>query len=292
MEIIVKIDANIDYPEYDIEEITNKEIINKLKNIKEDLSKLINTYISGKMIKEGINMAIIGSPNVGKSSLLNTLLLEERAIVTDIPGTTRDTIEETIQIEGIPINIIDTAGIRKSEDKIEKIGIEKTRKIANRSDLILAMFDISNKLTQEDKEILEIIKDKKAIIILNKIDLKKDALDNKDKLFKDLKTPIIRISTIENEGIDKLQKEIIKMFKINSINLNNDSVITNIRHKELLNQALENTNAALEAICEDMPIDIISINIKEILENLSSITGQNVSEDIIKEIFAKFCLGK
>lgn len=292
MEIIVKIDANIDYPEYDIEEITNKEIINKLKNIKEDLSKLINTYISGKMIKEGINMAIIGSPNVGKSSLLNTLLLEERAIVTDIPGTTRDTIEETIQIEGIPINIIDTAGIRKSEDKIEKIGIEKTRKIANRSDLILAMFDISNKLTQEDKEILEIIKDKKAIIILNKIDLKKDALDNKDKLFKDLKTPIIRISTIENEGIDNLQKEIIKMFKINSINLNNDSVITNIRHKELLNQALENTNAALEAICEDMPIDIISINIKEILENLSSITGQNVSEDIIKEIFAKFCLGK
>lgn len=288
---MVGMEANIDYPEYDIEEITNKKILKMLNNIKKDLEKLAKTFENGKIIKDGIKMAIIGSPNAGKSSLLNAILREDRAIVTAIEGTTRDTIEESIQISGIPFKIIDTAGIRKSDNQIEKIGIEKTRKIAKESDLIIAMFDISKQVSSEDKEILEIIKDKKAIIVLNKLDLNKEILAECNEIM-DAGKPVIKISALNKKGIDEIYKEITKMFNLNEINVDNEVIITNIRHRELINEAILNTKQAIETLKAEMPIDIISINIKEILENLAKITGESVSEDILKEIFSKFCLGK
>ena len=291
MELMVDIEACIDYPEYDIEEVTNKKINEILIKNEKRLLELKNNFDNGKIIKEGILTSIIGRPNAGKSSLLNALLGENRAIVTEFEGTTRDTIEEFISIDGIPLKIIDTAGIRNTEDEVEKIGIEKAKKIANDSDLVIAIFDSSKEFTQEDYKILEIIKDKKAIIILNKSDLTPKIFEN-DDIIKNTGKKVIKISAINNKGICDIEKEIINMFRLNQINIDNEIIITNARHRELINAALKNITQAMNTIKEGMPVDIISIYIKNILENLGSITGETVSEDIVNEIFAKFCLGK
>ena len=291
MDIMVNIEANIDYPEYDVEEVSNKDAENKLKEIENELIKLSKTFENGKILKEGVKIAIIGSPNAGKSSLLNSMLKEERAIVTDIAGTTRDIIEEQISIEGIPFKVIDTAGIRDAKDKIEQIGIEKSKKAANEADVILAVFDSSVPLNDEDREILNLLKHKKSIIVLNKTDLKQ-IVNNECKEIQDVNTEVINISLKNNEGLEKIYESLVKMFNLNQINLDNELTITNIRHQELINKAMESTRKALNDLNNSMPIDIISINIKEILEHLGEITGDNVSEDIIKSIFAKFCLGK
>lgn len=291
MDIMVNIEANIDYPEYDVEEVSNKDAENKLKEIENELIKLSKTFENGKILKEGVKIAIIGSPNAGKSSLLNSMLKEERAIVTDIAGTTRDIIEEQISIEGIPFKVIDTAGIRDAKDKIEQIGIEKSKKAANEADVILAVFDSSVPLNDEDREILNLLKQKKSIIVLNKTDLKQ-IVNNECKEIQDVNTEVINISLKNNEGLEKIYESLVKMFNLNQINLDNELTITNIRHQELINKAIESTRMALNDLNNSMPIDIISINIKEILEHLGEITGDNVSEDIIKSIFAKFCLGK
>ena len=291
LDIMVDIEANIDYPEYDIEEVTNKRIETELKCIENDLVSLSKTFENGKILKEGIKVAIIGSPNAGKSSLLNAILKEDRAIVTDIAGTTRDLIEEEILIEGIPFKIVDTAGIRDSENMIEQIGIEKSKKAAEACDVILAVFDNSNNLNLEDKQILKLLKTRKAIIVLNKTDLKSAELEKTDEIIETNK-PIIKMSLKNNEGLEDLFEELIKMFNLNQINLDNDITITNIRHQELINKSIESTRMALNDLKASMPIDIISINIKQILEHLGEITGDNVSEDVINSIFAKFCLGK
>lgn len=291
MDIMVNIEANIDYPEYDVVEVSNKDAENKLKEIENELIKLSKTFENGKILKEGVKIAIIGSPNAGKSSLLNSMLKEERAIVTDIAGTTRDIIEEQISIEGIPFKVIDTAGIRDAKDKIEQIGIEKSKKAANEADVILAVFDSSVPLNDEDREILNLLKHKKSIIVLNKTDLKQ-IVNNECKEIQDVNTEVINISLKNNEGLERIYKSLVKMFNLNQINLDNELTITNIRHQELINKAIESTRMALNDLNNSMPIDIISINIKEILEHLGEITGDNVSEDIIKSIFAKFCLGK
>lgn len=291
MDIMVNIEANIDYPEYDVVEVSNKDVENKLKEIENELIKLSKTFENGKILKEGVKIAIIGSPNAGKSSLLNSMLKEERAIVTDIAGTTRDIIEEQISIEGIPFKVIDTAGIRDAKDKIEQIGIEKSKKAANEADVILAVFDSSVPLNDEDREILNLLKHKKSIIVLNKTDLKQ-IVNNECKEIQDVNTEVINISLKNNEGLEKIYESLVKMFNLNQINLDNELTITNIRHQELINKAIESTRMALNDLNNSMPIDIISINIKEILEHLGEITGDNVSEDIIKSIFAKFCLGK
>ena len=290
IDLMVDIEASIDYPEYDVEEVTYSNAIKILEDVENNLNNLSNSFENGKIIKDGINMAIIGRPNAGKSSLLNEFLKEERAIVTDIEGTTRDTIEEQIIISGIPFKIIDTAGIRESNDKIEQIGIEKSKKAAENSDIILAIFDVSKPLDKEDLEIINFIKNKKTIIILNKIDLNENAetISTLSKLGKD----VLKISVLEKKGIEQIYKKLTEMFNINEINLDNGNVITNIRHKELIESAKQNTNQAINALKSNLPIDIIAINIKEILENLGKITGESVSEDIIKEIFSKFCLGK
>lgn len=291
LNILADIEASIDYPEYDIEERTNENIIKETEKIKELLEKLEKSFETGKILKDGVNVAIVGKPNSGKSSLLNAILKEERAIVTDIEGTTRDTIEEFITIEGILFKIIDTAGIRNSEDKIEKIGIDKSKKAIREADLVIAIFDSTKKLTQEDLEILDIIKDKEAIVLLNKTDLHKNILRNNLKI-KETKKDIIEISALKKEGLDTLYKKMAEIFKISDINTENTSIITNIRHKEAIKKAKESILKIRPTIEEGMPVDITAIYFKEAIEELNKITGENVTEDIINEIFSKFCLGK
>ena len=291
LDVMVNIEVAIDYPEYDVEEVTNNEIMNMLNSVEIKLNKLEKSFDNGKILKEGIKTAIIGKPNAGKSSLLNRILKEDRAIVTEFEGTTRDTIEEYVNINGIPLKLIDTAGIRNAKDEVEKIGIHKSKEIAKNADLIIAIFDASKDLSKEDKEILEIIKGKKVIILLNKIDLQQK-LHKEDKEFREVTDSIIEISALNNIGIDDVYAEITKLFEINEINLDNDLVITNIRHKNLIHQAIESIKKTKETIQEKMPIDIIAVYIKEILEDLGNITGEFVTEDIINEIFSKFCLGK
>lgn len=291
LSILVDIEASIDYPEYDVEEVTEEKACVILDEIEKDLEKLYKSFESGKIIKEGIKVAIIGRPNSGKSSLLNYILNEDRAIVTDIEGTTRDTIEEFINIKGIPFKIIDTAGIREADNKVEMIGINKSKKVAEDSDLIIAMFDNSKKLNKEDKEILDFIKNKKAIILINKIDLKENYLENSKEIIESGKK-IIKISLLSESNISDLYDELDIMFGLEQITLDNEVTITNIRHKELIVKALNNIQLAKNSIKENMPIDIVSINLKEAMQDLGKITGDNVEEDVLKEIFSKFCLGK
>ena len=291
MDIMTNIEVTIDYPEYDVDEVTNKQIEEMLKDTKQRLLKLEQSFDNGKIIKEGIKTAIIGRPNAGKSSLLNAILKEERAIVTEYEGTTRDTIEEFVNINGIPLKLIDTAGIREAKDAVERIGIAKSREIANSSDLIIAIFDASKDLNSEDLEILDLIKNKKSIIILNKIDLdSKISVD--DERLKKCSENIIKISALNKIGIDTLYNTITNLFNLNQINLDNEIVITNIRHKNLISKAIENVNKTEDSFKNNMPLDIIAISIKDILEDLGNITGEVVTEDIIDEIFSKFCLGK
>ena len=291
MDVMVNIDVSIDYPEYDVDEVTSKQITDMLDSVGKKLTKLEKSFDNGKIIKEGIKTAIIGRPNAGKSSLLNAILKENRAIVTEYEGTTRDTIEEFVTVNGIPLKLIDTAGIRKANDEVEKIGIEKSKEIANEADLIIAIFDASKELTQEDLEILNLAKNKKTIIILNKMDLESKIDENNERL-KDVSNSILKISALKKQGIEELYDEISNLFELNEINLDQDIVITNVRHKNLIEKALESVKKAKETMENKMPLDIIAIFIKDILEDLANITGEIVTDDIIDEIFSKFCLGK
>ena len=291
LDIMVNIEVTIDYPEYDVEEVTNSEALKKLNEIHNLLNELENSFNKGKIIKDGIKTVIIGKPNAGKSSLLNSLLKEDRAIVSDIAGTTRDTIEEYLNIEGIPLKLIDTAGIRDTENTIEKIGVEKSKKLVNDADLIIAIFDISGSLDEDDRKIIELIRDKKAIILLNKVDVLKN--NNKmEEEIKKLNKPVIKISAKEEMGLENLYDEIKKMFELNEISSNNEILITNERHKNQIIKAKQNILNAIETVKNNTPVDIISIYINQAMEDLGEITGVNVSENIINEIFAKFCLGK
>ena len=291
MDVMINIEVAIDYPEYDVDDVTNNQINEMLVTVENKLVKLSKSFDNGKIIKEGIKTAIIGRPNAGKSSLLNAILKEDRAIVTEYEGTTRDTIEEFVNINGIPLKIVDTAGIRDAKDEVEKIGIAKSKEIAKDADLIIAIFDASKDLGKEDLEILELIKNKKAIILLNKTDLKEKINENDQKI-KETGATVIKISALKREGIENLYDEITKMFDLNQINLDQETVITNVRHKNLIDQAIESTKKAKDTMEQKMPIDIIAIFIKDILEDLGKITGEIVTDDIIDEIFSKFCLGK
>ena len=291
LDIMADINANIDYPEYDIEEVTNNKVDRVLKEIKQELTKLSNSFQDGKILKEGVKTIILGKPNAGKSSLLNTILKEERAIVSEYAGTTRDTIEEFVNIKGVPLKLIDTAGIRKTEDKIEEIGVKRALKLSEEADLIIAIFDASKELDGEDYEILNIIKDKKSIVLLNKIDIDDINLNENSKL-KNASENILKISAKNGEGIEKIYELISDMFGKKEISMNDGIIITNIRHKNQIDKAITSVNEALLSSEQGLPIDIVSIPIKQILYDLSVITGEDVSEDIINEIFSKFCLGK
>lgn len=287
--LLADIEATIDYPEYDIEEVTNKRILESLLEVEKKIDLMEKSFENGKIIRDGIKTAIIGRPNAGKSSLLNVILKEERAIVTDIEGTTRDTIEEYIQIDGIPLKIIDTAGIRNANNEVEQIGVKKAIEIAKDSDIVIAIFDISKELTDEDEEILKLVKEKNAIIVLNKIDLEERVDISK---LEDLGKPIVRISTKTKDGIDDLYNQISEIYKLKEIANNGELIVSNNRHKKLIKNAKQNLDIAKQTILDKMPIDIISGNLKEIIEELGKITGETVTEDVINEIFSKFCLGK
>ena len=291
MDVMVNVEVDIDYPEYDVEEITNMQIKNMLEVVKKELKQLEKSFDNGKILKEGIKTAIIGKPNAGKSSLLNLILDEERAIVTEIEGTTRDTIEEFVTINGVPLKLIDTAGIREAKDEVEKIGIAKSKEIAQNADLIIAIFDSSKDLTREDTEILNLIKDRNNIVILNKIDLK-SKIDENTAQIKHASSNIIKMSTLNQIGLDNLYKKISEMYSMEEINTDNSILITNLRHKNLIRKAIDSCIKTEEAIKLNMPLDIIAISIREILEDLANITGEIVTDDIIDEIFSKFCLGK
>lgn len=292
MSIMVEAEVSIDYPEYDIEEISNRKTNDILVQVLEKLEKLIDSFETGKIVKEGIKVALIGKPNAGKSSLLNAILKEERAIVTDIEGTTRDIIEESISVRGIPLCIIDTAGIRNTSEKVEQIGIERSKKSAEDADLIIAIFDGGEGLTNEDYDIINIVKNKKCIAILNKIDINIEKSTKSEIAERLPNVNIIEISAKEKIGIENIYKEIENLFKLNEIQLDNETIITNVRHKTIISNAIQLTKKAIDISNKNLPIDMIAMYIKEILEELGKITGETISDEIIKEIFSKFCLGK
>ena len=290
LDVMTNIEVSIDYPEYDTPEVLEDDLKKKMEEVLDKLHKLEASFDNGKLIKEGIKTAIIGKPNAGKSSLLNAILKEDRAIVTEYEGTTRDTIEEFVNINGIPLKLIDTAGIRETENEVEKIGIEKSIKYAKEADLVILIIDGSKDLSKEDIEILNIVNPKKTIIILNKIDLEQKINENTPEIVKF--NNIIKISALKKEGIDKLYEKINDLFNFNQINVDNDIVITNERHKIQIQKAIQNLNKAIKSLSINMPIDIVAISLKDVLSDLGEITGEEASEEIINEIFARFCLGK
>lgn len=287
VDLLVDIEANIDYPEYDIEEVRREKILKVLEENIEKMDKLEKSFESGKVLKNGVNTVIVGKPNVGKSSLLNVLLKEERAIVTEIPGTTRDTIEEYLTVRGVPLKITDTAGIRKTEDLVEGIGVEKSIKALENAELVLILLDGTKCLEKEDYEILEKVKNKKHLVIINKTDL--DSNIEKEKLVDE---NIVEISTKTLDGIEKLEEKIEKMFNQNEVDVDTEIVITNLRHKDLITKAKEQIKHIDEALKAGLPIDMVSIELQNAVQFLGEITGETVSEDVVNGIFKKFCVGK
>lgn len=284
--IISNIEVNIDYPEYeDIEVLTNENVLPSVQKFKEKLEEIIRKSEDSKVIKEGIKVGIIGKPNVGKSSLLNSLLEEEKAIVTDIPGTTRDIVEGSLIISGIPLNIIDTAGIRKTDDTVEKIGVEKSLKMIDTADLVIYILNNNEKMTDEEKELLDKTKNKKRIIVVNKIDLE-------TKLDKSLLDNYIEISAKENIGIDKIKNEIKRLFNIGEISSNDMTYLSNARSIALLKKSLNNINEVIEEINNDNPIDIVELSLKDAWNNLGEVIGETYTDELIDELFSRFCLGK
>ena len=288
VEIISNINVNIDYPEYDdVDIITNDVLIPKINNLKNKIEEILRESKNGKIIKEEIKTSIIGSPNVGKSSLLNELLQEDKAIVTDIAGTTRDIVDGQIIINGICLNIIDTAGIRKTNDKVEAIGVEKSLKVMNESDLILFMLNNNEELSSENRDLLKKLKDKNYIIIINKIDLTKkldlSVFDN-DK--------VVEMSIKDGIGIDKLKQKIIDIFGINNIEFKDPTYISNVRSIGILNNCLSKIKDIEEGIKNNYPIDMLELDIKSIWEELGRINGTTYDEELLDEMFKRFCLGK
>lgn len=289
--MVATLEVAIDYPEHELDESTYDDMYNKCQSMKDSIENLLNSSNKGKIIREGIQTVILGKPNVGKSSLLNRFLNEERAIVTDIPGTTRDTVEEYINIEGVPVKIIDTAGIRNTDDTVEKMGVEKSKDFAKKSDLILMLLDGSRNLDEDDIEILDLIKDKKALVLINKLDLQQKIKIEEVKKYISEEN-IIFISVKDDSGIDELVKRLKDMFFEGEININDEVLVGNVRHRNSLFNASEALKKAMETISLSMPEDFISMDLQEVNKYLGEITGDSVDEEIIDRIFSQFCLGK
>lgn len=288
VKVNANIEVNIDYPEYeDIEIVTKEKIEEMSKYINKELTKLLNESENGKLIKDGINTLILGRPNVGKSSILNKLIEEDKAIVTSVAGTTRDIVEGQIKVNGILLNIIDTAGVRETEDIVEKIGVEKSLSLVNDADLIILVFNNNEKLTDEDKKLLEYTKEKKRIIVINKIDLE----NNLD--ISNLKNErIVKVSALKDSGIENLKNEINDMFNLEEINLGDFTYLSNSRQISLVKKAVEISKNLEDALNNDVPIDLLEIDIKEICEILGEIIGESYDDKLIDTLFSNFCLGK
>ena len=290
LDVTAHVNVVLDYPEEGIDDPLPLNLRKNLENIYEEANILIESYDKGKKIKEGIKTVIVGKTNVGKSTILNSLLKEERAIVTNIPGTTRDVIEEIINIKGIPLILVDTAGIRETEDIVENIGVKKSKQLIEKSDLVLLVLDSSREIENEDKEVIEKIveNDKKVIILLNKIDL-----DKKIDLSKYNFPNVVEISAKENIGIENIEEKIYSYIIEEKVeNFSEKLIITNIRHKTALEKAKDSIKNIFETIDNGMPMDLISVDLKEALDNLSEITGEISSEDILDHVFGNFCVGK
>ena len=286
LEVLAQIEVKIDYPEYeDIEEVTYNDLKDNINIVENEIKRIIKESENGKIIKEGIKTAIVGRPNVGKSSLLNNLLQEEKAIVTDIAGTTRDIVEGTIIINGVKLDLIDTAGIRKTDDIVESIGVNKSLETINKADLILLVLNNNEELTEYDKEILDNIKNKKHIIIINKIDLETKLEEIKDN-------NIVKISALNNKGIEELKNKITEMYNLEEIESKDATYLTNARGLSLLKQAQEIITEVNRGIKNQEPIDMIEIDLKRIWELLGEITGETYQEELINQLFSQFCLGK
>lgn len=286
LEVLAQIEVKIDYPEYeDIEEVTYNDLSENIKVVEDEIKRIIKESENGKIIKEGIKTAIVGRPNVGKSSLLNKLLQEEKAIVTDIAGTTRDIVEGTIIINGVKLDLIDTAGIRKTNDIVESIGVNKSLETIEKADLVLLVLNNNEELTLYDKELLKSIQNKKHIIIINKIDLESKLEEINDK-------NIIKISALNNEGIEELKNKIIELYNLEEIESKDATYLTNARGLSLLKQAQEVIKEVNIGIENKEPIDMIEIDLKRIWELLGEITGETYQEELINQLFSQFCLGK
>ncbi|GIN86738.1 tRNA modification GTPase MnmE [Heyndrickxia sporothermodurans] len=292
LEVVAHVEVNIDYPEYDdVEEMSHKMLSEKAKYIRDELKKLLQTAQQGKILREGLSTAIVGRPNVGKSSLLNSLVQENKAIVTDIPGTTRDVIEEYVNVRGVPLRLVDTAGIRETEDIVERIGVERSRKVLNEADLILLVLNYADDLTKEDEQLFEAVNGMDVIVIINKTDLpQKINLEKVNELAAGHK--VITTSLLEEKGIDDLEESISLMYFQGTIEASDMTYISNSRHIALIGQALDAIEEVLNGIDMGTPIDIIQIDLTRTWELLGEIIGDTVQESLINQLFSQFCLGK
>lgn len=292
LDVLAQVEVNIDYPEYDdVEEMTTKLLKEKAIEIKQRIEQLLKTASQGKIMREGLATALVGRPNVGKSSLLNHLLHEDKAIVTDVAGTTRDVIEEYVNVSGVPLKLIDTAGIRETEDKVEKIGVERSKKAIEQSDLVLLVLNAAESLTKEDLELIRLTNDKKRIIILNKTDLE-EKLDRKELAKISENAPVYATSILKNEGVEALEEAISKLFFNGIENSQSTVMVTNARHIALLKKAQNSLDSVLEGISSGMPVDLVQIDMTEAWNLLGEITGESYEDELLDQLFSQFCLGK
>lgn len=291
IELMAHIEVTIDYPEHDVDDVTRNLLSEKSRWVQGEIEKLLRTASQGKILREGLSTVIVGRPNVGKSSLLNSLLQEVKAIVTDIPGTTRDIIEEYVNVRGIPLRLVDTAGIRDTEDIVERIGVEKSREMLSKADLVLLVLNYGEELTEEDRKLLHVIQPMNAIVIVNKVDLpQRIDLDEVQKIAGNI--PVVMMSVAKEEGIERLEEAIAGKFFSGSIQSDDLTYVSNARHIQLLREASQVIGEAIDAVESGLPVDMVAFDIRRTWELLGEVIGDTVSDDLISQIFAQFCLGK
>ncbi len=292
LETVAHVEVNIDYPEYDdVEEMSHEMMQKKTKQVRAKIEDLLQVAKQGKILREGIGTAIIGRPNVGKSSLMNTLVQENKAIVTEIPGTTRDIIEEYVNVRGVPLRLVDTAGIRDTEDIVEKIGVERSRQVLKESDLILFVLNFNEALTDEDIKLFEAVQGLEYIVIINKTDLEQKLdLEKVRKLANN--RPVVTTSLIEEEGVNELESAIAQSFFEGDIDMGDLTYVSNVRHIQLLKQAAQALDDAMIGLESEMPLDIVQIDVTRSWEFLGEIIGDTASDSLIDQLFSQFCLGK
>ena len=292
LEILAQVEVNIDYPEYDdVEDATTEFLLEQSKNIKEEINRLLETGTQGKIMREGLSTVIVGRPNVGKSSMLNNLIQDNKAIVTEVAGTTRDVLEEYVNVRGVPLRLVDTAGIRDTEDIVEKIGVERSRKALSEADLILFVLNNNEPLTEDDQTLYEVVKNEDIIVIINKTDLEPRLdIDEVKEMIGDM--PLIQTSMLKQEGIDELEIQIRDLFFGGEVQNQDMTYVSNSRHISLLKQARHSIQDAIDAAESGVPMDMVQIDLTRTWEILGEIIGESASDELIDQLFSQFCLGK